>query len=136
LRYSEDYDFSRRATVAARRIAVRPQVVAQHNIPDQGRSDNASTRLSQRERRLLMAHIQLRLFAGIEDPALRRAFARSLGFEHKRLLAQLDPPDLALARMLARLGLAAQPTLKWALVTAGLHLPGLDRRLLARLRRG
>ena len=83
-----------------------------------------------------MAHIQLRLFAYIEDPALRRAFARSLGFEHKRLLAQLDPPDLALARMLARLGLAAQPTLKWGLVTAGLHLPGLDRRLLARLRRG
>jgi GT2 family glycosyltransferase len=135
LRYSEDFDFSRRATAQARRIAVRPEVVAQHNIPDQARSENASTRLSQRERRLLMTYIQLRLFADIEDGVLRRAAARSLSFEYKRLLERLDRPgDLALARMLARLGLAASPSLKWALVTLALHLPGIAPVMFARLR--
>lgn len=135
LRYSEDYDFSRRAAARARRIAVRPQVVAQHNIPDQSRGDNASTRLSQRERRLLMAHIQLRLFTRIDGAEFRRATAQALSFEYKRLLGQVEPPDdLASARMLARLGLAARPSLKWALVTLALHLPGIGRPLLARLR--
>ena len=51
-------------------------------------------------------------------------------YECKRLMADAD---LTSARFLARLALAAAPTLKWLLVTIALHLPIAGTKLLNRI---
>lgn len=127
LRYSEDLDFFVRATDVARKIVFRNDIVSVHNIPNPTIASHASTRLTWRQRRLVVAAIAdyLRLYCSSKEA---QAYASRIeGVAYRDLSTALaSEREWTKAHQFAKLACALLPTWRWRGYTAIL---GIRRRL-------
>jgi glycosyltransferase involved in cell wall biosynthesis len=129
IRYEEDRELYLRLLDSAQCVVHQPAVVARHNVPVRLAAANASSQLSDLERRRWQLHLLRKLVALLRHPALRAYALRHLGYALKRVAHEAAAQgDWAVATHHAREALAVQPSLKWALFTASLYarrlLPG------------
>lgn len=126
VRYSEDLDFFIRAADAARKIAFRNAVIATHNIPDRTRSDNASTRLNEAQKLVVMVHIADHLRLTCRHREALHLACQHEGWSYKKLAEYMAIEGRnAAALQYALRGLAALPTLGWTVKVIGLGLKNL-----------
>jgi len=129
LEWEEDRDLYLRLLNRADRMFYLPDSVSRHNIPDPSRAANASTVLSEIERRLFQLRVfdKAALFA--THPLIRAEGLRQKGYTIKRIAELLARAgDYAAAAHYARLGLGAKPTLKWLAYTGWIAVQSKLRR--------
>lgn len=123
LPYSGDLDLSRRLAAGAREMLFRNALVSRHHMPDRAAKANVSTRLDGLDKRLVLALIHLHAGTRAAEPGVEARSLRDLGDELRHLTFYADQQgSRRTQRGLARLALAAQPSLKWAVYTVALHL--------------
>ena len=122
LRYCEDLDFYVRAVDRAREVACLRRTVSIHNVPDPDRRDNASTRMNERQRKLLLHQIASRLVMVCDTPPAQ-LYARRLGADACRHLARhaATPSRFDEALTWARLASAWRRTPRWTAYTQWLR---------------
>jgi glycosyltransferase involved in cell wall biosynthesis len=123
VRYSEDMDLYVRAVESARGVVYRHKTVCLHHVADPVQKASASTRLSLAEKDLALTAVGNHLLQTCRSRDAHRYARRVVGFAYRRLArAALEAGNLRGALGLARLGLAAWPTARWAAFTAWIGL--------------
>ena len=123
IRWECDRDLYLRLIDRAKLILYAPQSVSRHNIPDPSKGASMTTSISELERRLFQLRVfdKAALFAS--HPLIRDEGRRQKGYTLKRVAQALaGMGDYSRAAYYARLGWAANPTLKWLAYTAWLSL--------------
>ena len=118
VRYQEDMDLFVRAVDAARHIKYRHHTVSIHNIPDQSRTDNASTQLDRNEKAFVETQVAHHLTRCCRSAEARRYANEMAGFAYRHLaLAASGAKDYRAAFTLAKVAWSWRPSFKWAAYT-------------------
>lgn len=122
-RYAEDVDLFVRLCDSAQNILFLPEIVATHHAPTVSMQNTASTSVEMMDKRLLESHVYLHLLSVCQTSAALEYAQKSLATNYKLHFQELDAAGQTFSsRLLARLALAAMPTLKWLAYTAIKHL--------------
>lgn len=128
--YEGDRDFFWRAVDLADQICFNPLIVAQHNIPDQTRQDNVSTRVSEVERWILSTFVSQHISINVRHRAIKKLCIEYEGDIFRRLSLHFSNRDEhELGYQYARRALAARPSWKWSAYTLMLACRALMGRL-------
>ncbi|GAC1406659.1 MAG: glycosyltransferase family 2 protein [Burkholderiaceae bacterium] len=117
--YEEDRDFFWRVADQCSAILYNPRVIGQHNIPDERRADNQSTRHSLVERWLLASLVCQHISTSVRNDAIASLARQYDGDILRRLSIHLDKQNESKRALdYAKRALAARFSLKWSLYLA------------------
>ncbi len=123
IRYENDRDLYLRAIDRAERILLNPAVIARHRVPDSSRENNASTVVSDLQKRIfqLMVYEKGQLLAGTE--LVRSHCKRAKGYQLKHIAESLAQQGRYRdAASYAWEGWSVAPTVKWFLKALQIQL--------------
>lgn len=121
--YEGDLNFFYRAIDRARQIALLPDVVSQHNVPDPSKRASVTTRIDRIDRLLGRSMICAHARAWVNDPDVIAAIRETEGYTQRHLAMEFDRDGRTeTALWAAALALAIKPGLKWFLYYCALAL--------------
>ncbi|MYM62044.1 glycosyltransferase [Pseudomaricurvus sp. HS19] len=129
IRYENDRDLYLRAIDRAERILLNPAIIARHRVPDSTRVSNASTVVSDLQKRIfqLMVYEKGQLFARTE--LVRAHCKRAKGYQLKHIAESLSQQGrYSDAASYAWEGWSVAPTVKWFLKALQIQLSAGRRR--------
>lgn len=128
--YEGDRDFFWRAVDLADQIFFNPTIIAQHNIPDQTKHDNVSTRVTEVERWILSTFVSQHISLSVRHHTIKNLCNHYEGDILRHLsLYFSNHNEHDLGYQYARRALATRLSWKWSAYTLMLACRGLLRRL-------